>query len=288
MKAPKLILALGLAMAILSCQKEITDGTPEQPGGGTGGNQNGNRLVKAVQITPATNDTNIITLKWDGSNRLLEYNTNGVVNGIAILITIKINRAADGKINTIFTSSDMPLSFIDSTVTKVYYVPGTSKLKYSFTTQYSAFLGELNDSTIYTYNAADKVISKESFQDFFGSMEPSAKQLYEYDANGNIVKITDQGHDGVSYNTEGTTINTFDNHKSSVSLGEECFVVLGAANVSVNNLVKMVTNSVSSGSTYTTVMSGLEFNSFDRPMKATLTVNPIPPGYVNNLTYFYQ
>ena len=284
------MLILGLAVAIVSCQKEITDGTPEQPGGGgTGGNQNGNRLVKAQQITPSTGDTNIITLKWDAAGRLLEYNTNGVVNSSATQILIKIDRAADGKVTKIFSKSNLPMSFVDSVVSKVYYVPGTSKLAYSISTQYSSFLGEINDSSIYTYNGTGKIIAKESFQDFFGSMEPTSKQTYEYDGNGNITKIIDLSHDGVSYTQDATTVNTYDGHKAAAPLGEEeCFVSLGAANVSVNNLVNQVTNAVSSGSTYTTVVSGITYNSFDRPMKATLTVNPIPPGYVNNLTYFYQ
>jgi hypothetical protein len=289
MRTPKLTLIIGLALALISCQKEISGETPEQPGGGTGGgNSNGNRLVKAQQVTPASGDTNIVSLKWDASGRLLEYNTDGVVNTIPTQITIKINRASDGKINTILTKSNMTFNFIDSVVSTVHYVPGTNKLAYSFSTQYSSFLGEINDSSVYTYNSAGKIISKESFQDFFGGMEPQAKQTYEYDANGNMTKITDLSHDGVSYSIDGTTINTFDGHKAAVTLGEECFVTIGGENVSVNNMIKKVTNAVASGTTYTVVLSGFQFNSFDRPTKSTLTVNPIPPGYINNLTYFYQ
>jgi hypothetical protein len=289
MNASKLMLMLGLALAMVSCQKEITDGTPEQPGGGgTGGNTDGNRIVKGVQITPSTGDTNIVTIKWDANGKLLEYNSNGEVNNIVTAISVKISRAADGKINTIVTSSSLPNNFIDSIVTKVFYVPGSSKLAYSVGTSYSMF-GEVADSALYTYNGAGKLITKENFLDFFGSMEPSTKQQYEYDGNGNVIKVLDFSHDGVTYVADGTTINTYDGHKGPNTFEEaECFVSLGPALISVNNPIKTVSNAVSSGTTHTLIVTDLLFNSFDRPYSATLTLNPIPPGYVNKVTYYYQ
>jgi hypothetical protein len=285
MRTPRLMLILGLALAIVSCQKEITDGTPEQPGGGTGGSSNGNRLVKLQQISTGGSDTNIITLKWDAAGRLWEYQSDGVVNTVATDILVKISRAADGKVNSIISKST--LSMFDSSISKVYYVPGSGKLSYSTTTQYSTIFGDILDSSIYTYNGAGKLVTKESFMDFFGTMIPSTKQQYEFDGNGNVSKITDLSHDGTSYNEEATTINTYNGHKAAVTYGEEeSFVHFGAMMTSVNYLDKQVTNAVSSGTTYTSIFSGSTYNSFDRPIKSTITTNP--NGLVGNVTYFYQ
>jgi hypothetical protein len=154
MRTSKLTLILGLALVIISCQKEITDGTPEQPGGGGGGNTNGNLLVKGIQITPATNDTNIVTAEWDASNRLKVYKTNGVVNGFPTQFTSTISRAADGRITKIFSKTDLVASFIDSVIYKPTYVGNTTQLEFVYSTQYSSLLGEINDSSVYTYNAA--------------------------------------------------------------------------------------------------------------------------------------
>lgn len=289
MKAPKLTLALGLALALLSCQKEITDGTPEQPGGGTGGNQNGDRLVKLVQISPSFGDTNIITCKWDASGRLVEYKSAGVVNTIATNVDTKINRLPDGKIKTIYSKSSLTFNFIDSVISTVYYLPGTNKLAYSINMQYSSFLGEIKDSCIFTYNATGRIIAKETFQDIFGTMDPTARQTYEYDGNGNVTKITDFSYNGGSYDQDAVTINTFDGHKAPFPLGEESYISFNAINSSVNNLVKQVTNAVASGATYTTIVSDLAFNSFDRPTKFTMSATGTNgQSAINTVTLYYQ
>lgn len=286
MKTPKLILSLGLILALASCQKEISGDAPEQPGGG--GNTNGNLLVKGIQITPATSDTNVVTAEWDASSRLKVYKTNVVVNGFPTLFTSTITRAGDGRITKIFSKTDLIGTFVDSVIYNPTYVGNTTQLKYVYSVQYSSFLGEISDSSVYTYNAAGYVSSKESFQNFWGTMEPAAKETYEYDGNGNVTKISMFQHDGTSYSLASVQTITYSSHKSPVTLGEECVIILGVINSAKNNIAQIVINNVAAGQTNTVVASNMEYNSFDRPIKGTLTVNPIPPGYVNNVTYFYQ
>lgn len=275
-----------LSLLLFSCQKEIGFDSPTNPGNG-GGNTNGDLLVRALQITPSTNDTNTISFKWDVSKRLLEYTSFGRVNGAPVSINITILRESDGKIKNIVSKSSFSQG-VDSTVYTVHYQGNTSQLAYVLSTQYSP-LGDFKDSSVFTYSSSGQVSSKETFAELFGPMEPLSKQEYTYDGNGNVLQIANYISDfaGGYISTSGSSY-TYDAHKTAIQLGEESFMVLGPENVSKNNMTKYVTNAVSSGSTYTSAFVQQQFNSFDRPIQATLTVSPQPPGYNMKLFFFYQ
>lgn len=290
------ILCLSLsALLIMSCQKELSYSLAD-PGGGSNngsgnpGSSNGDLLVKAVQVSPATNDTNTITFQWDASKRLTQYTSQGKVQGMAAAILHVITRDNSGKITRVLSKSSFPTASSDSAVYWPVYVTGTSKLAYVKAKEYGGFLGDVNDSAVYVYNAAGQVIQREIFSDLLGTMAPSAKNTFTYDANGNLLVNTQYTANFLtgSYSQPAVTTNTWGTHKSAVTLGEEAMISLDPANVSKNELLKQVTNAVQSGSTYTTTMSEQLYNSFDRPTKATLNLMPQPPGYTNKLTYFYQ
>ncbi len=275
----KLLLLFSVLMIVLvSCQKEID--------WGLGVNSTADLLIKAVQVTPATNDTNIITFQWDAARRLLVYKSAGKVNGTATDITHTISRQADGKIAKIVSSSSLTAGFLDSAVYFPFYQSGSSKLSYVIDSQYTV-IGTIMDSTAYTYNGT-QIKSKETFIDFFG-LVPSGKQVYTYDGSGNITVVTDSIPNGSGGYDLGSTITyTYDSHRSMITLGEESFIVLGAANTSKNNFTKQVVNDVSGGNSYTTTSSQAQYNAADRPLKFTLSVTPQPPGYDMKLTLYYQ
>ena len=273
MRKSKLTIALGLILAIVSCKKE--DETPEP------------RLVKVVQITPSPADTITNTLKWDANGKLLEYKTVGTANPSVSNTEIMINRAADGKINKIINKTTEPINVNDSVVYTFYYIPGTNRLAYVISIDYGLY-GNTKDSSIFTYNAAGKIASKEIFQNFLGSFKPSFKQGFEYDGMGNITRINYFLFDGNSYSQKGQDVNTYDNHKAAMPLGEECFMILEPINASVNNLVGQVSNYTLSGENRTMVISDLVFNSFDRPAKFTMTTTANVFINLQNMTYYYQ
>jgi len=280
---------------MMSCQKEIEDtlGNPNGNNGngsGTSGSSNGDLLVKAWQISPATNDTNIITAQWDASKRLTQYLSQGKVQGIAMTISHVISRDGSGKITKVVSKTVMPTASTDSTVYWPTYVAGTSKLDYVKATVYGGIFGDIHDSAVYVYNSAGLLTQREIFSDLFGTLEPTIKSVYTYDSNGNLLTTTQYDADIFTgaYSQSALTTNTFGTHKSSVVLGEEALISLEPANMSKNELIKSVTNAVQSGSTYTTTMSEQQYNSFDRPTKGTMNVLPQPPGYTNKLIYFYQ
>jgi len=273
-----------LSMVLLSCQKEVDFSDPPA----TGGSSNGDLLVKAVQITPGTNDTNTVTLTWDAQRRLTSYNSRGMVNTIPSNIETVISRDGDGRITKILGKANAPFSSSDSVVYEPHYVPNTMQLSYSIGTQYGGPMHGLKDSSVFTYNAAGQVTGKISYSDFFGSWDPVSKQEYTWDANGNVTKITDFAADLFSgtFSESAVTTYTFNSHKNASVMGAESLFFLGAGNMSKNMFTRMVTNAVSSGTTYTTQITGDQYNSFDRPTQATITVTP--GNLVNNITYYYQ
>jgi hypothetical protein len=279
MRKSKPTMILGLVLAMISCKKE--EGTTDLPGG-----QNVN-LVKVVQITPATGDTITVTLKWDSNGKLVEYQTMGTANPSISNTEILINRAGDGKINKIISKYTDPLNVNDSVVSTFNYITGTNRIAYVIRMDYS-FYGNHKDSTIFTYNGAGKIASKEIFEDFLGSYMPGSRQTFEYDGRGNITRIMYFAYDGYSYLQKGQDVNTYDDHKAAMSLGEECFMILDPINASVNNLVGQVSNYTLSGENRTTVISDLVFNSFNRPAKFTMTTNANVFIDLKTMTFYYQ
>ena len=273
------LLLTGLVLVFVSCQKEIDWGT------GASAGSDGDLLIKTVQVTPSTNDTNILTLNWDANKRLIQYQSAGKVSSIPTNIVNQISRASDGKITRILSKSSITAGLLDSVV----YIPhyNGSQMDYAIDTQYT-LLGPIMDSLIFTY-AGGKVTSKETYTDLFFGLQQSAKETYEYDANGNVTTVKSYSPDGAGgYDLTATSTYTFDSHRSMITLGEESFLVLGAVNVSPKNFTKQVTNDVASGTTYTTVFTNIQFNSFNRPKSGTLKTTPQPPGYDVKLTMYYQ
>jgi hypothetical protein len=274
------ILPVLLAIVLFSCQKEIDWGT------GNNGTD-GDLLIRALQITPSTNDTNILTFQWDATKRLIEYRSAGKVNGIATNITDRITRLSDGKIRNIVFKSSLTAGFIDSVVYTPYY-SGT-QLAYVIDTQYT-LIGQLRDSMAYNYNAGGRVSLKDTYMDVFGFLTHTTRETYTYDANGNL--LADSifiPNGGGGFDLASVSTNTFSPHKNMVVLGEESYIVIGASNVSKNFATSTVTDaSAAGGTSYTGTFSLLQYNSFDRPTQGTLTVTPQPPGYTMKLLFFYQ
>jgi hypothetical protein len=284
----KLLTALSAATLFLfSCQKEASFEDIE-PGSNPSGSVNGDLLVKAYEITVATQDTNTITFQWDDSKRLLQYHSLGTVNGARTYINHRISRSSDGKINEIISRTEIGGIVSDSSVYSVHYLPNSTKIALTLGKHITSFI-DVNDSTVYAYNNEGMIASKETFTDLLGGWEPASKEDYVYDANGNLIKVTSQASDfNGGWLQTGITTYTYGSHKTSVSLGEECYIVINPSGISKNNMTRVVTNAVASGTNYTGVFSQQQFNSFDRPIQELMSVSPQPPGYDVKLTYYYQ
>ncbi len=279
------------SIVFFSCQPEVGFDSPSGGGGsgGGGGNTNGDLLVKALEISLNTNDTNVITFKYDNNKRMTEYYSTGRLAGIDLDIRYTITRLADGKIQKAKATSSLTSLFIDSVIYNVHYVTGTDRMAYVLATTYSGFLGDFTDSTVQTYDASGKIIKQESYSALLGPYELSTKEDYIYDANGNITKTTVSEPDGSGgFDVVSTRVTTYDNHKAAIPMKEEGFIFLGAENVSKNNIVKCITDGSTSGTTYTTDITNQKFNSFDRPTEGKMIITPKPPGYDLKVLYYYQ
>jgi hypothetical protein len=281
MQPLKLTIVLALALAIVSCKKE--NNVNEHPDG-----ELGNRLIKTVQITPSTGDTTTFTYKWNVNGELIEYRTVDNKNPTAFNSDVLINRAEDGKISKIIKRPH-PINVNDSDVYLFEYTPGTNMLRYVINFHYTSF-GNSKDSLIFTYNSAGKITSREFLHDFLGTIKPRFKQTFEYDGKGNLIKSFDYSHGASMYSDKKTTTYSFDGHKAAMVLGVECFFIMDPINVSVNNLIGKVTDATLTGELYTTVVTDLAFNSFDRPTQLTTTGTGSGGflGHQYQLTFFYQ
>ena len=282
----KIVFPLFIVVTLVSCQKEIDWNLP--PGGGTGGGStNGDLLVQALEITPATNDTNTITFQWDANKKLTLYKSSGKVNGINTQIVHTISRLSDEKIKNIISKSSATAGAIDSVVYTFYYTG--AQVSYVIDTQYT-LVGQLRDSISFLYNAQGKVSQKDSYLDFFGTSNHSLRERYQYDASGNLTTDSVFIPDGLGgFDLGSVATSTYTTHKNAVVLEEESYVVLGASNVSVNFASGSSTDASGIGGTsFTGTFSQVQYNSFDRPTQANLSVTPQPPGYELKMLFYYQ
>jgi hypothetical protein len=308
MKLLRLLTFFAVLFTFVSCQKEIswdlgTTGGGGTGGGGTGGGgtggSNGDLFVKGIAVTAGTTDTNIITLSWDANKKLIQYKSTGKTNGFDVSGLYNITRAADSRIIKIYAEpfalfAGMPVT-IDSTVYYVNYVGATSKLKHVIATTYTTVLN-FNDSIVYTYNANNKISTKDTYRENIvtGNLDLQAKETYTYDASGNVLTTNNSIADPVTgvLAPAGTTTMTYTADKPPVTMGEEAYIILAPENTSVNNYTTKIQSGNSGGGSVTGTITGTvtvqQKNSFGRPTKGSISTIPVPPGYVINFTYYYQ
>lgn len=272
----KLLLSIALAGLILSgCQKEID--------WGLNSGSDGDLLISSLEVTQETNDTNRINLTWDGSNRLTEYRSLGIVNAIPINISHRITRLSDGKISKIISKTGT--AFIDSIVYFPFY--DGDKLSYVIDSVYNQFQ-PLRDSTRYVFNSNGFCTEIEQFTDIFGTMEPVAKRTFVYDASGNPLTELVYGPDGGGgYQVVSTISYTYNGRRSAVTLGDEGLIVFPITTKAGNDLTRQETVSTL-GNDLTYEITGQQYNNFNRPRKASILATSAVGSYTVKVTYSYQ
>ncbi len=292
MNLKTVITVLAVSALIQSCKKS-GDITPDDPT--VTGNTDGNYLVKAVNITGNGTDTNIVELKWNAVNKLSQYKSSGRSNGFPVEAVYDFYRNAAGNITKVKQVPFGIVSGFDSVISVVRYVSNSTKLLNVVSTSYSSFF-DMKDSTTFSYNTANKVVTKTVYAESFFSTgyELSRKETNTYDAAGNITKLVASVYSGGVLSQTSTGTYTYDSHKAVAVIGDEAFIVPLQGAISPNNMIKSVQSYTASGetATTTTTLSQLSFNSFDRLYKCNLTSTLVAPN--NNqtitgvLTYFYQ
>ncbi len=302
------LVVMVLALLAVGCTKETSvekgnaNNAGNNGGTGSGGNTNGDLLVKGVTVSGSgtTKDTNTVTLQWNAAKQLVQYKSTGKNNGIPVDLLYDISRDANGYITKVFVTP-MPSSGTDSIVHYPYYVTGSKRLKYVLSVTYGSILGDMKDSTVFVYNSNGQVTSREIFSENILSsvMASSSKQAFTYDAAGNLVKAVSDIADLFTgtYGTQQTILTQqYDNHKAAAVLGEESFIVSQFMGLSSpSNMVKTTTEYKTAGvatQTSSGTFTQFQFNTFDRPTVLMVTaVSTTPVGTnstTSNATYYYQ
>lgn len=306
MKSTLHLLAVAVILVFSSCQKGVdwTGVTLPSSGGGTpgtgggGGSSNGDLLVKAISVNTTTNDSTTATYSWNSAKKLTRYTTVGKASGFTVGGDYQITRGTDGRIQKIFSipvTGGFPGMSIDSIVYDVVYQGTTTKLQYVLTSTYSSLM-DTYDSTVYTYNASNRVEKKETYREAFigTTMDLVGRETYTYDGSGNIISVSNLSADPVTglLVPAGSTTLTYATQKAPFTVGEEAFIFLAPENYSLVSLKKKIqTGTAGGGSTGITMTADAtiqQSNSFGRPTKMSVSITPTPPGYTANMWFYYQ
>ena len=258
-----------------SCQKELDWGLHQDV--------DGDLLVKTLQITQETNDTNFITLQYDAEKRLIQYLSAGKVNGTATNISFKITRSADGKISRLVSKPGTP--GVDSIV----YFPAYDgdRISFCLDSTYTPFL-DIKDSTVLTYNSFGFCTEIEQYTDLFGTMEKMSKRSFVYDATGNPVSEKVFAPDGLGgFELMDDVMYTYNDKKPAVKLGDESLIVFPITALANNDMTREEHDFVIAGERLVTI-TGQQYNAFNRPRQHAMTVVLPAPGYNLKLIHSYQ
>lgn len=272
----RILSALALLLMLASCQKEIDWGIP-------GSGSDGDLLLRAWEITPATNDTTKIDLTWDAQKRLVRYEAHGNTNGVAVNLSYRITRQADGKISKIVSIPGVPM--IDSIVYHPTY--SGDKIQYVKSTTYNSFL-PFEDSSHFTYNGSGQVSNITTHIAVLGMSQPVARRTFMYNASSDVSVEAIFAPNGLGgFIPASTNTYTYGTHKPAVKLGEESFIIFPVTAGASKELVKEELLATI-GNSQTRTFSGQTYNNLDRPKKASIAITPQPPGYNLSVQYFYQ
>jgi hypothetical protein len=290
MKKPLLLLTIATSVLLFSCKKE--ESIDNSSGGGGGGGNNGNLLVRTVQKTGS--DSSVSTYAYDGSRRLTTFNNSGVESGSPYNSQINLVRNSAGIIQKInVKSNEFAQAGLDSISAKVNYDAATSRYKSMVLSIDFLGLGSLKDSVAFEYDGAGKLVTERNFIDdgTTGGYEQTVKTEYVYNGS-NLTTINGYDYDpATNTHTLTTTVNyEFDAKTNPLQLGNETFLLAfftgDVSTYSANNITKYTINDVTDPSANQNVTTTYTYNSNNRPLTASLVVQP--GGGTATNTYTYQ
>jgi len=283
MKRFFIILSAICSIILFSCQKEAGfSNSSNSSGGGSG-----TRLAKVVQKQGA--DSVVIEYTYDGSGRLTQEKITGMSAGIDVSNTLKIIRNSSGIITqTIQINAQFQQLGIANVTTNYHYNTSTNKYTSSvFSLTLSGF--STSDSTLYTYDAAGKIIKGDLYQTITGQpYELSFKEEYSYSAAGNLDMIKESSYDPgtSSFDQVASIAYTFDNKVNPLKLGTDGVAILRVSSYGPNNATKSEFTDLSDPTNNQTSNIVYTYNSNNMPATATMT--DTPGGAISTVIYYYQ
>lgn len=275
------VIAVTAALLLFSCEKERSfDPDNNTPGGNVGSG-----LLDRT-VTKFGTDSITTSYEYDAQKRLILYKSGGMFLGTSGEVQLKFVRNAQGIIQKSILKTDFFASMgIDSIVRTVHY--DVSKARYSsMAAAYFDGSDNVQDSTVFTYNAAGKIVGVEYFYDYAtGTYMRDGKSEYTYDAAGNVSKEKNYGYNG-TYEPYDESVYEFDNKINPIFLGNEGFVLGDIITFSPNNQTKKTYTDFTDPTASGVTTSVYNYNANNKPASALQNDPGFQVPFVT--TYYYK
>jgi hypothetical protein len=276
MRANVSLLLILVTMVLFSCQKEVDFATA---GGGNGGTTD---VLLQKLVSRSGSDSSTLEFGYNSSKKLMTLNTTDVTSGTTSLTRERVERNSQGIIQKLIIKDDQYQQLgLDSVVTVMEYSSGRYISK---VTTIDLGIAVFRDSVVLIYDGGGSVVTERIYDDLAtGNYEENAKIDYTYSGN-NIATIKQYSYDGSTYSLVVTySYDEYDNKVSPMNIGFEAFVFDSPAMYSSNNPTKSSITDSGSSQTFTT---GYTYNSVNKPLTATSTIQP--GNSTATGTYYYQ
>ncbi len=277
------VILSAIMISIISCQKEIDWGlaTPA------------NQLLVKINSHTGT-DSSLVEYFYDAAKRLVREKTTGISAGQSLNSELMIKRNVSGVIVTTVQKADaLVATGVDSILTRYNYNIATSRYTSSV---FDLFIPgfAVTDSTVYTYDAAGKIISDAHYLKITGLPIPlppvlSLKNTYAYSPTGTNLEMQQQDAattPGGPLSPFSTQTYTFDLKVNPLKNPTEAILLMRSSLYNANNILKtVVTNTASPANDYS--MDYIyKYNNAGKPDSSYGTRTP--GGAVTGAKYFYQ
>jgi hypothetical protein len=279
------LLSIIIIVIFISCQKEID--------WGLGGGNNASQLLVRIKSQTGT-DTSQLDYYYDAAKRLIREKTTGNTAGTSLDNELIINRNTTGTITTTIQKAAALVAVgIDSVVTTFYYNTGTSKYTASvFVLPVPGFT--VKDSAVYTYDAANRIISDAHYLQVTGLPLPlppilSLKNNYTYSSTGNnLLNIQQEAAStpGGPLSPVASQTYLYDSKVNPLNILNEAILIARPGLFSANNPAKQtVANTISPANDFTMDYTYV-YNNANVPDSSFATRTP--GGTVTVSKYFYR
>jgi hypothetical protein len=284
-----------LSFTFTSCQKEIAwSGVDLSNGGGIdstggGGNTPVDLLIKVV--SESNDETTTTNYTYNAHGALETEKIVGVSAALNIDSYRRFERDATGRIVRVVQKiSEINGVPSDTSFLTVHY-PDPLTLSYDYTTTTLSAMGiETNDSTVYNYDGAGKLLESLSYLSsplLPGAQNLTSKWEYTYNALGNIVKMASYSDLGTgNLNLVATYSLSYDDQVNPVNMEAESFLTGRPEHASRNNVVGFEFNSETNPTHSFTISTTFQYGTNNKP--ATSSSTQQPGDKVTNNTYYYQ
>ncbi len=275
-----ILLVVSLALIGLSaCQKEIDWGT---------GNLTNQLLVKVVAKS-GTADSTVTTYTYDAQRRLIREVVIAVTGGNSLQTEFLINRNSTGVItSSVLKSPDLAATGIDSLVTRYNY----SNNRYTsgaFTLSLQGIT--FTDSTLYTYDANERIISDQHLLKStllpLPIPIPILKNVYTYSADGKNLTKQEQSAPSTPGGPLSPVSNQTYTHDAKVNpliLLNEAIILNRADWYNANNVLTNQFASTANPTQNFTVDNTYRYNASNKPD----SLFSLQGGQLTTSKFFYQ